>query len=1196
MAKGFWVKTSQTGNFKKVTGLFVKVSPSTWQSINDAWVKVKQTGTGTWQKWWESATNPDTPIEILTSYTTTTELLRLQGKNYHWTPSPSTLFYTFTYVDNTTSTTRTLTSSTSTSNPTSGSSITIPTSTTYRTISKVISNNEFTVGGLSTYKFTVTGTTSGGSTSVQTAEYSMRTPAAPTVTVEKLSGTSVKLTITSASTADFQSTYRYIVYTSNSIEGLVETGGGRGGYAATSDPTYVTLTGLTAGRTYDIYVAPFTGSSGSTTANASGYPGVEGYVSTQTVADYTFAFGNTLYVGTNGYVSLDSGSASDSISGTSGRVIGILPGDLYQDTASSIWYWSDSSRFVIRWEGYHYNQTYNLRQYEIVFTTGQNYASVYAINVTNTTEGTDAYVKDGVTKTNYPAALGTGAWRYVYFDAITNPTIQYGPYITTSKSVMKQVIGLTAGTQDVGYTSIVTSTNQNTIPTLGAFNVSSFIKGTVGSSSQGAARTTTLSWGSSSGATAYQIQYFGSNDNVNWTTVQAFSPTNNIYTTSDTKTWSTSGGNFGYYTFMKASVRALESTGTATYVYSDNGTYTEAAGVAPGQPTFGTITTTGTTASIPFTVGTQGTNYLYTSIEYNYRLSYGSYSGTWSTSVISSGAGTISLSGLSPSTTYYIKIRTKNYDELYSAENETNFSTISSPQAFNTISGSKGFPSGATQTAGEPNNSRTLSVSWNASSGSTDYEVQYEGSSNNSTWTVLRTLNASPYIQTTYDSYVATYYKHYRFTVRARAASHSLVDAAYSDGGSSTSYMYQTITGTSPQPPTIGTITPGTTTASAAFAITSSPGSNTINWNQWSLDNSSWTNIYSSPISITGLSVSTGYYLYMRSLNYDDLYSSSTYQYFTTNAAPAVSVNSYPTISGTGAANTNLTFASGSYNNASTITKTLYASTSTSFSTGSTNKGSSSPYGVTSSDAAAPAYYFAVLDTVLGTNGITYYFWSGGYTGSSATIPNGSGSILSYVPSIIPTISMLSNTGVSTSGATINWSSSNQSYATVDGVNVGSATSYAFTGKSASTTYSGTVIVYSSTGNSTSASYSFTTSTAFTAPSAGAPALQFLRTSGSSRLDWYCDYPGISGNGTITGMDFEIRTTAGGGTLLASGTRAYPGAGSYPYSAAGTVWAFRMGTANGDISYSASARYGRARVNMLGSNGTTYYGTWSGWI
>ena len=119
----------------------------------------------------------------------------------------------------------------------------------------------------------------------------------------------------------------------------------------------------------------------------------------------------------------------------------------------------------------------------------------------------------------------------------------------------------------------------------------------------------------------------------------------------------------------------------------------------------------------------------------------------------------------------------------------------------------------------------------------------------------------------------------------------------------------------------------------------------------------------------------------------------------------------------------------------------------------------------------------------------------------------------------------------------------------------------------------------------------------FVAPSSPAPSMQFSRkTTATTHLQWYCDYPSISGDGTITSMQYEIRTTAGGGTLLASGTRSYPGSGTYPYSAGGTIWGFRMGTTDGDISYSSSARYGRARVVMLGTNGTTYYGTWSAWL
>jgi uncharacterized repeat protein (TIGR02543 family) len=120
----------------------------------------------------------------------------------------------------------------------------------------------------------------------------------------------------------------------------------------------------------------------------------------------------------------------------------------------------------------------------------------------------------------------------------------------------------------------------------------------------------------------------------------------------------------------------------------------------------------------------------------------------------------------------------------------------------------------------------------------------------------------------------------------------------------------------------------------------------------------------------------------------------------------------------------------------------------------------------------------------------------------------------------------------------------------------------------------------------------------FVTPTCIAPSLAFQpRAYQANTLKWYCDYPTPSGSVSyIIGMDFEIRTTAGGGTLLASGTRSYPGAGTYPYSANGSIWAFAMGTAQSDITYSASARYGRARVQMMGTNGTIYYGTWSGWV
>jgi hypothetical protein len=211
-----------------------------------------------------------------------------------------------------------------------------------------------------------------------------------------------------------------------------------------------------------------------------------------------------------------------------------------------------------------------------------------------------------------------------------------------------------------------------------------------------------------------------------------------------------------------------------------------------------------------------------------------------------------------------------------------------------------------------------------------------------------------------------------------------------------------------------------------------------------------------------------------------------------------------------------------------------------------------------------------------------------GYNSTTATASGTSATVVTY------SLSYSANGGSSTPTTQTGSQGSSITLA----ANAGTRSGFTFGGWNiGGTTYSG------------SSSYTFgaadATATAiwtanFVAPSSPAPSWtsggNFQRITGSSILRWYTDYPSISGSGSITGMDFEIRTTAGGGTLLASGTRAYPGAGSYPYSGGGTIWAFRCGTSDGDISYSSSARFARARVRMLGTNGTTYFGTWTGWI
>ena len=219
---------------------------------------------------------------------------------------------------------------------------------------------------------------------------------------------------------------------------------------------------------------------------------------------------------------------------------------------------------------------------------------------------------------------------------------------------------------------------------------------------------------------------------------------------------------------------------------------------------------------------------------------------------------------------------------------------------------------------------------------------------------------------------------------------------------------------------------------------------------------------------------------------------------------------------------------------------------------------------------------------------------------------------------VIPTITMGANSGITTTSGTINWTSTNQASFSSTGTFSGSGTtgtSISKTGLTPGTNYTGTVTVASSTGNTASASYSLTTApNAFVTPTAGPPQISsnqlgFVR-SGTS-ITWYSDYPSAFGDVSyIIGMEWQIRTTnsttttplntgtyAGGGSgngLQGNTTKyiTYPGSTTFPYSAAGNVWAFRIRSTE-NTAATASNRFARARVIMMGTNGTVYFGTWS---
>jgi uncharacterized repeat protein (TIGR02543 family) len=249
--------------------------------------------------------------------------------------------------------------------------------------------------------------------------------------------------------------------------------------------------------------------------------------------------------------------------------------------------------------------------------------------------------------------------------------------IKQNQSYYAKIIVVANDTSETTFSEIGDDFTYVGVPVIGAFNITSFTKGTVSASSQGATRSTTINWETATNASKYSVEYQGRNSTSdNWQDAEFFIPFVNAPTTSKTQSF-TSNQTPSFYTFIRARIRASNDQGS-TMIYNTpvgGSSYIEAVGTAPGQPSFGTITKTDTTASIPVTAGSQGSNYRYEQMEYQYRTSSGSYSGTWSTQVLSSGSGTIPLSNLSSNQLYYIKIRNRNQDEIYSPENETTFQT-----------------------------------------------------------------------------------------------------------------------------------------------------------------------------------------------------------------------------------------------------------------------------------------------------------------------------------------------------------------------------------------------------------------------------------------------------------------------------------------------------------------------------------------
>lgn len=315
MPQGFWLKTAVGSTWSKITNFYVKTSVAGWSQVQDAWIK---TSTGAWTKFFSALMAPSQQVELDYQYGGyDSEVLQIRGKNYVWSPTPQSLKYYFRAVNEDGTT---YVGSGGSSGATATNTISYyPGTSTYLSINP--SDYNYKVGGLTKYFFEVRATGASGTvysslSSDVLAE--IASPLAPTLTIQSSTSTSATVRITAASdttgTWGFSSwgaTYRYIIYTYDSVGGTIYTGGGRGGYSATSSVQDITLTGLTSGRTYYIYVLPVTGTVGTRpfpynsstqTSGYSGYPGVEAYITFQTASPPTII--------TNPEFSLQSGTAN----------------------------------------------------------------------------------------------------------------------------------------------------------------------------------------------------------------------------------------------------------------------------------------------------------------------------------------------------------------------------------------------------------------------------------------------------------------------------------------------------------------------------------------------------------------------------------------------------------------------------------------------------------------------------------------------------------------------------------------------------------------------------------------------------------------------------------------------------------------------------------------------------------------------
>jgi hypothetical protein len=201
--------------------------------------------------------NTQFPAIISQSTDTSTYLVTLTGTTYNWSPTPTSLTYAFQWSTNGGSTWGTISSGT----------IANPAINTGNAVSYTVPTSQTSPALANLYQFVVTASTTSSSGTSTSASTTINTP----LTISSftpVSSTSNSVTISWGSSLYAN---RYIVFYYDPISATTNYGvNGGGGFSANSSTTIINLSPST---TYNFYIVPYTGTTGTTTANATGYSG-----------------------------------------------------------------------------------------------------------------------------------------------------------------------------------------------------------------------------------------------------------------------------------------------------------------------------------------------------------------------------------------------------------------------------------------------------------------------------------------------------------------------------------------------------------------------------------------------------------------------------------------------------------------------------------------------------------------------------------------------------------------------------------------------------------------------------------------------------------------------------------------------------------------------------------------------------------